>query len=52
LQALGIIRESGHKHLNGSLVVPVFDAGGAVVGMYGRKITEYLREGTPLHARR
>jgi DNA primase len=49
LQTLGIIRESGHEHFNGSLVVPVFDAGGAVVEMYGRKITEYLREGTPLH---
>ena len=49
LQTLGIIRESGHEHFNGSLVIPVFDAGGAVVGMYGRKITEYLREGTPLH---
>jgi DNA primase catalytic core len=49
LQTVGIIRESGHEHFNGSLTIPVFDAGGAVVGMYGRKITEYLREGTPLH---
>ena len=49
LQTLGIIRESGHEHFNGSLTIPVFDNAGAVVGMYGRKITEYLREGTPLH---
>lgn len=49
LQALGVIRESGHEHFNGSLVVPVFDSGGAVVEMYGRKITANLREGTPLH---
>jgi DNA primase catalytic core len=49
LAKVGIIRESGHEHFNGSLVVPVFDAAGAVVGMYGRKITENLRPGTPLH---
>jgi DNA primase len=50
LQALGVMRESGHEHLSGSLVVPLFDAEGArVVGMYGRKITERLRAGTPLH---
>jgi DNA primase len=49
LQSLGIIRESGHEHFNGSIVVPVFGAAGAVVEMYGRKITENLRPGTPLH---
>ena len=45
LQALGVIRESGHEHFNGSLVVPVFDVSGGVVGMYGRKITANLRDG-------
>ena len=49
LEKLGVIRESGHEHFNGSIVIPVFDAAGAVVEMYGRKITEYLRAGTPLH---
>jgi DNA primase catalytic core len=49
LEALGIIRESGHEHFNGSLVVPVFDTAGHMVEMYGRKITENLRPGTPLH---
>jgi DNA primase len=49
LEKLGIIRESGHEHFNGSLVIPVFDRNGHVVGMYGRKITENLRPGTPLH---
>jgi DNA primase len=48
LQKLGIYRESGHEHFNGSLVIPVFHAG-EVVGMYGRKITPNLREGTPNH---
>jgi DNA primase catalytic core len=51
LAKLGIIRESGHEHFNGSLVIPVLDEAGAVVEMYGRKITEStsLRPGTPLH---
>jgi DNA primase catalytic core len=49
LQALGVIRPSGHEHLNGSLVVPVFDAEGRVAELYGRKITQGLRPGTPLH---
>lgn len=49
LQRLGIIRESGHEHFNGSIVIPVFDLAGNVLGMYGRKITPNLREGTPLH---
>jgi DNA primase catalytic core len=50
LQTLGVMRESGHEHLSGSLVVPIFDAEGArVLGMYGRKITDRLRAGTPLH---
>jgi DNA primase catalytic core len=49
LQKLGIFRESGHEHFNGSIVVPIFDAEGRVTEMYGRKITPGLREGTPLH---
>ena len=49
LQRLGILRESGHEHLTGSVVVPVLDALGNVAQMYGRKITPHLREGTPLH---
>ena len=32
LQKLGIIRESGHEHFNGSVVFPVFDRTGQVVG--------------------
>ncbi len=49
LVEVGVYRESGHEHLNGSLVIPVFDAEGRVVEMYGRKITPRLRKGTPLH---
>jgi DNA primase len=49
LQRLGVIRESGHEHFNGSVVIPVFNSSGEVVEMYGRKITPNLREGTPDH---
>jgi DNA primase len=49
LQKVGVYRESGHEHLNGSLVVPVFDAAGDVAEVYGRKIRDDLRKGTPAH---
>ncbi len=49
LQRLGIFRESGHEHFNGSIVIPIFNQQGEVVQMYGRKITPGLRDGTPLH---
>jgi DNA primase len=49
LQRLGILRESGHEHLNGSVVIPVLDENGNVAQMYGRKITQSLRTGTPDH---
>ncbi len=49
LAEVGVYRQSGHEHLNGSLVIPVFDAEGQVVEMYGRKITPRLRPGTPMH---
>ncbi|MGD1035500.1 MAG: toprim domain-containing protein, partial [Candidatus Dormibacteria bacterium] len=49
LQRLGILRESGHEHFNGSLVIPVVDTEGRVTEVYGRKISADLRAGTPLH---
>lgn len=49
LQKIGIYRASGHEHFNGSLVVPVCDEGGNVVEVYGRKIRDDLRRGTPKH---
>jgi DNA primase catalytic core len=49
LQELGILRESGHEHFRGSLVIPIFDLNGEAVQMYGRKITPNLRPGTPDH---
>ena len=49
LQRLGLYRVSGHEHFNGSVVVPVFDEQGNVTEVYGRKINDNLRPGTPLH---
>ena len=49
LERVGLYRASGHEHFCGSLVVPVLDEAGAVAEVYGRKITEGLRAGTPLH---
>lgn len=49
LERLGVYRDSGHEHLNGSLVVPLFDVAGRVVNLYGRKIRNDLRAGTPAH---
>jgi DNA primase len=49
LEALGIFRASGHEHLAGSLVIPVLDGRGAVSEVYGRKIRDDLRAGTPRH---
>src|ERR1700739_978918 len=49
LERLGVYRESGHEHLNGSLVIPRFDAAGQVVNLYGRKLIDNLRAGTPKH---
>ncbi len=51
LQRAGVLRESGHEHFNGCLVVPVFGvdgpAAGHVAGVYGRKITANVNP--PLH---
>jgi DNA primase catalytic core len=49
LQKIGLIRDSGHEHFNGSLVMPVFDEAGNVVEVYGRKLLDNLRAGTPKH---
>ena len=49
LQKIGLYRDSGHEHFNGSLIVPVFDEAGNVVEVYGRKLLDNLRAGTPKH---
>ncbi|MCJ8667784.1 DNA primase, partial [Escherichia coli] len=49
LKGVGVLRESGHEHFTGSLVVPVMDLNGQIREMYGRTITDRLRSGTALH---
>jgi len=50
LQDIGILRQSGHEHFTGSLVVPVMDEHGTITEVYGRKLLgNRLRKGTPQH---
>ena len=51
LKELGVLRRTGHEHLRGSIVIPLFDGAGRLVQMYGRKVAvdSNLREGTPRH---
>jgi DNA primase len=48
LERIGLYRTSGHEHFNGSLIVPILDEGGNIVEVYGRKLRDNLRAGTPL----
>jgi DNA primase len=49
LERLGVYRESGHEHFNGSLVIPVLDEHGQVKELYGRKISNKHRDDVPKH---
>ncbi|HEX3047011.1 MAG TPA: CHC2 zinc finger domain-containing protein [Bacillota bacterium] len=49
LKTVGILRESGHEHFAGSVVIPILDENGATLEMYGRKVLSNLRKGTPHH---
>ena len=49
LQKVGLWRASGHEHFNGSIVIPVISPSGQIREVYGRKINEGLRSGTPYH---
>ena len=49
LEKIGIYRASGHEHFNGSLIIPVLDEHGDVREVYGRKLLDNLRVGTPKH---
>lgn len=49
LQKIGLLRESGHEHFNGSLVIPIHNEAGQAVEVYGRKLLDNLRAGTPKH---
>jgi DNA primase catalytic core len=49
LTNIGILRESGHEHMTGSLVVPLFDANASPVQAYGRKIGDLRGSRVALH---
>lgn len=49
LERIGLYRASGHEHFTGSLVVPILDEHGHVSEVYGRKLRNNLRAGTPMH---
>jgi len=49
LQRIGLMRNTGHEHFNGSIVFPITDENGVISEVYGRKIRDDLRKGTPVH---
>ncbi len=53
LTALGVIRKStGHEHLNGCVVFPLFDAAGRVVQLYGRRLNVTTKQGRHFYLER
>jgi DNA primase len=44
---LGLLRDTGHEHFNGSVIVPVFDEQGHVAEMYGRKSGKVTKPSLP-----
>ena len=50
LAEIGIYRETGHGHFNGSLTVPIRNLEGEVCELYGRKIGAHLIKGTRFHS--
>jgi DNA primase len=49
LEKLGVYRKTGHEHLAGCLVFPIFDAEGQVANLYGRKLLDPSRPELPKH---
>ncbi len=49
LKRIGLYRENGREHFNGSIVFPVMDMNGVIGEVYGRKTRDDLRKGTPKH---
>jgi energy-coupling factor transporter ATP-binding protein EcfA2 len=49
LQRIGLYRDTGREHFNGSIVFPVIDTNGVIGEVYGRKVLDNLRKGTPKH---
>ena len=49
LKRIGLYRDTGREHFNGSIVFPVMDTNGIIGEVYGRKVLDNLRKGTPKH---
>jgi len=45
---MGVFRDNGREHLNGSLVLPLHNLEGELTGLYGHKVSNKLRSGTTL----
>ena len=48
LQALGIYRPNGREHFNGCVVLPIFQTGGTMGELYGRRVSK-TEPGAPKH---
>jgi DNA primase len=49
LQRIGLYRETGREHFNGSIVFPVTDENGVVSEVYARRLKHDSRTGIPKH---
>jgi DNA primase len=49
LQRIGLYRETGREHFNGSIVFPVEDENGVVSEVYARRLKHDSRTGIPKH---
>ncbi len=50
LLSLGVMRETtGHEHFAGCVVIPILDAKGNTLGLYGRRIQDHVRQGAVKH---
>ena len=49
LKRIGLYRDTGREHFNGSIVFPIIETNGIIGEVYGRKIRDDLRKGTPKH---
>jgi DNA primase catalytic core len=47
LKALGILRKTGHEHLRGCVVFPIYDSLGNICQIYGRRIDDGGKAGNP-----
>lgn len=49
LQEIGLLNGKKNEHFYGCVTFPLYDAGGSPAGIYGRRINDMDKGGTPLH---